>query len=251
MAEQKQWWTPVWKGLIMDPGARHYRRMKSAVWLFLYLMLNADRKTGLLLRKVKTISFDMGVKKDTIMRWMDILRKGGYIATLSTGRCLSIRVNKWRPPEVGKNQYQISEISNTRGWKNPSPQKHLNGQNYSNPSENFSGSPPPNDITIKKGLLKNDININNFSISNLNRFKNSVPRNEKELLAMDLASALDDLKNFPLYLSCANKYPANLLRQILGEVKEVPLKKIKKSRGALFNYLVQKYVQKTNNNSGD
>jgi hypothetical protein len=28
---EKQWWAPVWKGLVMDAQAKHYRRMKNAL----------------------------------------------------------------------------------------------------------------------------------------------------------------------------------------------------------------------------
>ena len=34
-----------------------------------------------------------------------------------------------------------------------------------------------------------------------------------------------------------------LLRQTLGEVMEIPQERIKKSRAALFNHLIQKYAQ--------
>lgn len=59
MPHDKQWWAPLWKGLIMDPTATHYRHMKNALWLFLYLVLNAGRTTGTVSRKVQTIC--MGV----------------------------------------------------------------------------------------------------------------------------------------------------------------------------------------------
>ena len=51
----------MWKGLVVDAEAKHYRKMKNAVWLYLYLLLNANRGTGVLMRKTKTISADMGV----------------------------------------------------------------------------------------------------------------------------------------------------------------------------------------------
>lgn len=72
------------------------------------------------------------------------------------------------------------------------------------------------------------------------------PKNEKELLAVDLAHELNDLASLPLYLSYAHKYPESLLRKVLGQVKEIPLIKIRKSRGALFNHLVKKYAGQIN-----
>jgi hypothetical protein len=112
----------VWTGLVIDSEAKHYRRMRNALWLFLYLLLNANRQGGFLIRKLKTISSDMGVGRGTTLRWLDILRKHGYIATANTGRALFIQVKKWKPlPEVSKMRYQKFQIPDIRGLKNVTP----------------------------------------------------------------------------------------------------------------------------------
>lgn len=72
------------------------------------------------------------------------------------------------------------------------------------------------------------------------------PQTEKEVLAVDIAYKLNDLANIPLYISYANKYPEGVLLKALGEALEVPQQKIKKTRGALFNHLVQKYARESN-----
>ena len=77
------------------------------------------------------------------------------------------------------------------------------------------------------------------------------PKNEKELLAWDLANNLNDVASLPLYISYANKYSSGLLRKALGNALDVPANKIRKSRGALFNHLVKKYAGQTNQNPGD
>lgn len=74
------------------------------------------------------------------------------------------------------------------------------------------------------------------------------PKNEKELLAADIAQKLNDLANLPLYISYANKYSDHILRMILGQVMEIPAEKITKTRGALFNFLVQRYGEKNPGN---
>jgi hypothetical protein len=102
--------------------------------------------------------------------------------------------------------------------------------------------------------IRNDNDIDNDNrkdINNIDRTDNdnadtrkeddSVFLTKEELLAVDLAEGLDDRANLRFYLSVCRKYPESFLRRIYSEVKEVPLKKIKKSKGALFNYLVQKY----------
>ena len=112
--EHKQWWAPVWTGLVVDQGGKHCRKMKTSVWLFLYLVLHANRRTGLLMRKVRTISKDMGITRDTTIRWLKVLRAEGYIATLNTGRYLTIQVKNWKA-------FQVLAGSNSRTGNNPIP----------------------------------------------------------------------------------------------------------------------------------
>ena len=71
--------------------------------------------------------------------------------------------------------------------------------------------------------------------------QNFEPQNKEELLAFDVATALNDLKNLAFYLANAKKYPEYIIRRTLAIVKGIPDAKIKKSRGALFNYLIKKY----------
>ncbi len=240
---QKDWWAPVWRGLVVDPEGKHYRRLKNSVWLFLYLLLHADRRGGHLLRKVKTICSDSGFPRDAVLRWLNVLRNGGYICTENTGRCLSIVIKKWKTlPEVGNMPYQRFEESNPRGSENPTPEKNLDGQNSSHLSQKGEENLDPNDITIKKDILNNDID------SNFNSLKELAPGVRKEQLASDLAKALDDPAGLRLYLSYAGRYPESFLRKILGVVRRIPDERIKKSRGALFNHLVQRYGQKASQN---
>ena len=104
--------------------------------------------------------------------------------------------------------------------------------------------------TNNNKLTRNINNIDNINIlkSNFDSFKGFKPKTREELLALDLAQSLNDPKGLPFYLSLARRYPETLLRKVLGEVREIPPEKIKKSRGALFNHLIQKYAQKASNN---
>src|SRR5206468_927160 len=87
---------------------------------YLYLLLNANRKTGILMRKIETVRKDMGVTRDTALRWLNVLRSGGYIETVNTGRSLTIQVTRWKAlAGVGRTQLQKSEISHFRYGKYP------------------------------------------------------------------------------------------------------------------------------------
>ena len=61
------------------------------------------------------------------------------------------------------------------------------------------------------------------------------------ILARELAEGLNDKKSLRYYFSLALEYSERYLRGIYRKVKETPEYKIKKSRGALFAYLVRKY----------
>ncbi len=71
---------------------------------------------------------------------------------------------------------------------------------------------------------------------------------EEKILAEELAISLNDQGSRQLYETFAAEYPEYLLRRILEEVLRVPAARIKKSRGALFTYLLRKYAASKSNN---
>ena len=66
----------------------------------------------------------------------------------------------------------------------------------------------------------------------------------QELLAHDLAELLNDQSHYTIYLSYAKQYSESFLRRVLAETRMTPERKIRKSRAALFNYLVYHYAGK-------
>jgi Mn-dependent DtxR family transcriptional regulator len=91
------WWGPVWRGLFVDPAGKHYRAMGKSLWLYGYLIVHANRKTGTLYRRVSNISLDMRVSERTVQAWLSLLKRHGYIRAQTTGRALEIEIEKWRP----------------------------------------------------------------------------------------------------------------------------------------------------------
>jgi len=67
----------------------------------------------------------------------------------------------------------------------------------------------------------------------------------ESLLASDMAEALDDRKNIKKYLCYARTYPEIILRGFLSQVRQMPNDKIRKSRAALFSFLLRQYDQQT------
>ncbi|MSS72467.1 MAG: hypothetical protein EXS64_13390 [Candidatus Latescibacteria bacterium] len=74
-----------------------------------------------------------------------------------------------------------------------------------------------------------------------------------ERLACRIADGLGDMKNLRLYQSYCRRFPAEIILKAYVRAKEPTPDKIRTSRGALFNFLVQLYAKKKNHNadSGD
>ncbi len=108
MSSQKNWWSPVWSGLVIDKEAKHKKAIKQAIWLYLYLLTVANRKNGRLFRRLKTIALETGFQPRSIERWLKRLREKKYIETYSTGRYLQISITKWKPISKKDKKYQSS-----------------------------------------------------------------------------------------------------------------------------------------------
>lgn len=74
--------------------------------------------------------------------------------------------------------------------------------------------------------------------------ENSFGENTREMkFAMEMAEILNDREALPLYITFTRQYPESLLREVLEKVRNIPDHKIRKTRGALFNFLVQQYAR--------
>ncbi len=60
-------------------------------------------------------------------------------------------------------------------------------------------------------------------------------------LANEIAETLKDRDALPLFLTYTRKYQENHLRHILAKVMSIPESSIRKSRGALFTFLINQH----------
>ena len=67
---------------------------------------------------------------------------------------------------------------------------------------------------------------------------------EDEALAREIAIGLNDAKNVKLFHRFCMEYTHESLIELLKQVQNIPDKNIKKSRGALFTYLVKQDARK-------
>ena len=105
------------------------------------------------------------------------------------------------------------------------------------------GIPTLNDkYSIKKELYIGDKDDTiGEPVHNQNRESEPDP---KERLACRIADSLGDIKNLRLYQSYCRRFPTDLILKAYVRAKEPTPDKIKVSRGALFNFLVQLYAKK-------
>lgn len=69
---------------------------------------------------------------------------------------------------------------------------------------------------------------------------------KEEKLAREIADALNDPDSIALFTGYAEKYAEAHLRRILQRVLSIPQEQIRKTRGALFTYLVNQNYGKGN-----
>jgi len=100
----------------------------------------------------------------------------------------------------------------------------------------------------KSGPYRIDYSINNkYDIDGLiNKIilNQNMNQTEETLFAYELADALNDREAIQMYISYVHRFSESLLREILTKVLSVPDSKIRKTRGALFNYLIQQHAAK-------
>jgi len=76
--------------------------------------------------------------------------------------------------------------------------------------------------------------------------KTFTPKSSQDWLALDICQILGDSDNLPLYLSYVRKYSPKIIQMAFDAARELPANKIKKTRGALFTYLVKHYAGEKN-----
>jgi hypothetical protein len=90
--------------------------------------------------------------------------------------------------------------------------------------------------TLTININNNDDTLKRISHCDIHRYMN---QSEQKALAFELAEALNDTGALTVYFAFVEKYPETLLREVLAITLAVPSHKIRKTRGALFTYLLQ------------
>jgi len=192
---------PLFQGLIADPKAKHYCRMKQAVWLYLYFIAFSNLKTGKLTGRLSDIARDMGLPEESLCSWLGHLRKWHYVMAEKQGDEVVFKITKWK---------NIATELETA----VSPQKEKLKKNTGRRIE---------PIQTASGEERKVYDISG--------------------LAHEIALALEEPDNQLYFEELCRRYPAHIIQRSLEEARAVPAEKIKKSRGALFAYLVKKHAR--------
>jgi hypothetical protein len=70
------------------------------------------------------------------------------------------------------------------------------------------------------------------------------PKTKPDYLAMKIAKAFNEESKLPLYRVLCENFNDQIVKKAFDEVMNVPDEKIKKSRAALFAYLLKKYAKR-------
>ena len=242
---RKDWWAPLYRGLVVDPSGKHIRQLDGAVWLLLYCFVHADRLTGELPRKYETIARDMTTPARTIRAWMRRLRKYDYVTTTGTGRAVRIRVLRWKPLPGRRDRARLSGrmlparvAESGTGAKPPARESQ-------EPRRESEHRATANKSLLTKDLLQQRNGGRRKRLAAKDRDEVSDEISREDALAADLAAGLDDPEGLSSYRVYAGQYQEPLLRRFMSEARAVPRDKIKRSRAALFRYLLNQHVNNT------
>ena len=176
------------------PNVTHYNMIKQAIWLYLYLLIHASKKTNRVDLSVADIAAETGFKTETIAGWLGQLRKHNFI-----------RMDR-----------DSSTVTITRIWQYRQIGNHL--------IENQESGARSNTKTKGKEVSRKADAISES--------------------AQKLARELGESDNASFYERICSTYSAGDIERTLSKVIKIPSSQIKKSRAALFNYLIKSYEKK-------
>lgn len=205
LSKNEKLFGPLFREIVADPQARHYRRMRNAIWLYLYLLIHANPKTGKITTCVSDIAESMGQSEATIGSWLGHLRKWHYVSLEKRKQSLNLKINQWKVIiDVPQRVTQSQTTGTVKGRKKAVPKA------------------PAKDVLPAESVKT----------------------------AQKIAKEFQAVSSLPYFEKLCRSYPRELILKAYKDTKSIPSEKIKKSRGALFVYLVKKYGQEQKSNSG-
>ena len=80
------------------------------------------------------------------------------------------------------------------------------------------------------------------------------PHNKREQFAQAIAESFTDQQHLSRYQQACKKYPLAILYRAYAEARSIPKEQVRKSRAAIFFYLIKRYAherrQRAQQNTG-
>ncbi len=217
---------PVYKGLALGPKLM-YSILRDRLDMSIKNNWKDERGYIYLIFSVEELANLLEIDRTAVMRYKKKLVEYKLIIDKRLGQGNPNRIYVLKP-ELVDNSYQKSQNTTSRSG-NSGPQEVSNSN--------------PNDTYVNNTNRINNVNINVIS----NNKKKRTP--EKEAFAKDIAERLEDDHSLGFYRKVVDLVPENLIWQALSEVKDAFLTgRVKKSRAALFNTIIQSKAKENNLN---
>ena len=178
-------------------------RIGPAIWLYLYLLVEVGHQ-GRLCRQVGGVAADLGVPDTEVDTWLASLSEAGLVTVLSPSPFLVIKLPLWsgNAPQSAANPPSISGQSGEVHMEVPV-------------SSSSAAAAASSNLGVDGG------------------------RGEGEGLLRDALATLDEADPEDLR-QLLGQYPVEVIRRALRRVQATPPAQIRKSKTALFRYLLAK-----------
>jgi len=179
------------------------RSLGRALWLYLHIVLEVDRR-GLFIRRLGRIVTALGVGEAEVQQWLDRLSQGRLIEILSPAPFLVIKLRSWS----GNTRSEIVSASADSGQ-----------------SSNLHIEVP--------------VSSSSSAAAAFSSTGDGGP-GEGEALLREVLDALGEEADAEEFRELLPRYSPATVRQALRRVETTPLNQIRKSKTALFRYLLDK-----------
>lgn len=122
---------PLFENIIADPTGQHRRRMRHAIWLYLYLVAFANLKSGKITARIEEIASRMGIPDATVRSWLGHLRKWHYVSVVKGSDGYHFKIIRWK---------ELADINDTDDVNIP-PKITKGPKRNSKTKESFPGDP--------------------------------------------------------------------------------------------------------------
>ena len=201
MTGQREWIPARLGRAVLDVPDRAHA-VGDAIWLYLYLLLEADHQ-GRLCRKSERIAADLGVEETEVGVWLKRLVDVGLVTVLSPSPFLVTRLAMWSGNKAGAAANQAV------------------------------GSKPG-------GAGEEDVPVSSSSAAAAsNNNGEDGGRGEGEELLREVLAALDEADPDE-FRDLIARFPSETVRGALRRVQATPPGQIRKSKTAMFRYLLGK-----------